>query len=138
MKFIITIAALALCLSGCASTLPNDHHNKSYHFQEAHTGTSWHLWWQNGGTVLRGHSQGYVLSPIDPANQTELSWHSKAENARYIGPADGARLEVLKMYEFGMQQPTTRATGIITMPDGKEYPCEIHWYPYIKDSLKLL
>jgi len=99
--------------------------------------TEWHLWWQEEMTVLRDHSDGYVLSPIVPDSQSSLSYYSDPEKARHIGNADGATLTVLEFYEFGMQNPTKRAKGVIQMPNNETYNCEIMWHDFIDSRLYL-
>ncbi len=130
---------LLIPLLGCTGNLNSDERygrfiGKSFRLSDT-ASTTWHLWWQRGLTRLRDHSQGYVLTTADPANQSPLSYHSKRENAVHIGSADQSTVTILNIYEFGMENPWVRATANIALKDGQTLPCEIVWFPFFGEHL---
>lgn len=129
---LVPVSGTACSRSMTASETPVSTREK--YMMSDSTDTEWHLWWQAGRTVLRGYSEGYVLSTNKP--ETDSVYYSNPEKAKYIGSANGAVLEPIEFYSFGMQNPTTRATAKITLPDGQDYKCEIYWHSFTKDHLK--
>ena len=124
---LLSFISIAACSHTTTHVTRFDHYiGQTYHINADATDT-WTLWMQKSMTRHRSHSQGYVLAP----NHSPIS----SDNAQHISNAHMAKIRLLRFYEHPTETPTYRATGYITLPNGKTHPCEIEWHAAIEDIL---